>query len=230
MDAARSGGLDPDVVARLEELRDGRATPRSSEEIRDVVESILSTLSGDLTDGDVKVFAEIEALAGYIRKTKAEIASIRPEDISDYHIVSATDELDAIVAATEEATHNIMEATEKIEELSGRLDEEAGAVLTDATTRIYEACSFQDITGQRVGKIVGALKEIEGKVVAILEMFGFDERQREEARQRRQAEQQNDTAVTEDGGFDEEKLLEGPQLPTNANSQDDIDALFASLK
>ena len=31
-------------------------------------------------------------------------------------------------------------------------------------TRIYEACSFQDITGQRIGKVVTALKAIEGRV------------------------------------------------------------------
>lgn len=230
MKPVRSGGLDPDVVARLEELRDGRAAPRNSEEIRDVVEGILSTLSGDLTGGDVKVFAEIESLASYIRKTKAEIANIRPEEISDHHIVSATDELDAIVAATEDATNGIMEATEMMEGLVDKLDEQAAQTIMDATTKIYEACSFQDITGQRVSKVVSALKEIETKVEAILEMFGFDDEKRAAANRRRQEAKAEEDAEMQAGDIDEDKLLEGPQLPSNANSQDDIDALFASLK
>ena len=42
----------------------------------------------------------------------------------------------------------------------------------DATTRIYEACSFQDITGQRITKVVKALHGIEEKVDAFVAAFG----------------------------------------------------------
>ncbi len=44
--------------------------------------------------------------------------------------------------------------------------------LQDATTRIYEACSFQDITGQRITKVVATLKTIERKVAHIIGTFG----------------------------------------------------------
>ena len=49
---------------------------------------------------------------------------------------------------------------------------EPAAKLQDATTRIYEACSFQDITGQRITKVVAALKAIEAKVAQIVATFG----------------------------------------------------------
>ena len=46
------------------------------------------------------------------------------------------------------------------------------AKLQDAVTRIYEACSFQDITGQRITKVVTTLKVIEEKVAHIISTFG----------------------------------------------------------
>ena len=50
------------------------------------------------------------------------------------------------------------------------------AKLQDAVTQIYEACSFQDITGQRITKVVTTLKAIEGKVAHIISTFGAEYR------------------------------------------------------
>ena len=53
---------------------------------------------------------------------------------------------------------------------------EPATKLQDATTRIYEACSFQDITGQRITKVVTTLKTIEAKVAQIVATFGSGDR------------------------------------------------------
>src|SRR3546814_15899825 len=95
---------------------------------------------------------------------RAEIAELRPDDINSEHLPAATDELTAIVGSTEQATHTIFEAVEGIEALTEQMDTEVGAQVSAAVTSIFEACGFQDITGQRITKVVTALQKIETKI------------------------------------------------------------------
>ena len=72
---------------------------------------------------------------------------------------TATEELDNVVEATEQATSEILQAAEEIQEVAWTLREKgAEAELCDTldqrATDIYTACSFQDITGQRTAKVV----------------------------------------------------------------------------
>ena len=214
--------LDADLARRIDELGDRGGAPTSWQEVRDVVESILTTMDGDLDPADARLFAEVDALSQYIQSAKTEIAALRPDQLRSDHIVPATDELDAVVSATEVATNTIMEAAETIEEVGERLDAELAGALSSATTKIYEACSFQDITGQRIGKVVGALKEIEVRVDGIVAAFGGDGEGAAQVR-RQAADHATHTGSepTESG-----ELLHGPQLPDQAINQDDIDALF----
>ncbi|MBY0430313.1 MAG: protein phosphatase CheZ, partial [Rhodospirillales bacterium] len=155
-------------------------------------------------------------LANYIHAAKAEIASLRPDQIHNEFIASATDELDAIVGATEAATNEILDAVESMEAVINELPPDQAQLLTDATTRIYEACNFQDITGQRITKVVRTLKHIEDKIDALVKAFGPEL-----------------GGAGGTGGEDspadltDEDLLNGPQLPEQAPCQADIDALFA---
>jgi chemotaxis protein CheZ len=188
-------------------------------EITEVVQSIVTSLSGDLSPGDVSLYKELEALAKFIHEAKGELAALRPQDIRDKHLPTATDELDAIVSATAEATHTILDAVESIERISTSMPE--GAALGDHVIAIYQACSFQDITGQRINKVVKTLKQIESKVDQLLSAFGD-----EVAQQRTKATNEAAEAEQAAKAAREEHLLNGPQLPTEAVSQADIDALF----
>lgn len=168
-----------------------------------------------LTSSDLKFFEELQGLIKYIRAAKREIAALAPDEIREKHIRSATDELDAIVANTEQATGAILDAAEKIEGIASKLDVEPGMQIADAVTKIYEACNFQDITGQRISKVVNALKTIESKIESLVTAVGgvaaipADDLAAEAAR--------------------DAHLLNGPQLPANAKSQDEIDALLKSF-
>ena len=166
--------LDENLAHRIDELGDRGGAPTSWREVRDVVASVLTTMDDDLDPDYVKLINEVEALSQYIQSARTEIAALRPEKIRPDHIVPATDELDAVVTATEDATNTIMGAAETIEEVAERLDDELADALSVATTKIYEACSFQDITGQRIEKVVGALKEIEIRVNAIVGTFDLN--------------------------------------------------------
>lgn len=190
-------------------------------EITEVVHSIVTTLSGDLSPADLTLYKELESLSKFIHEAKGELAALRPQDIRDKHLPTATDELDAIVSATADATHTILDAVESIERFSNALPDGAGQPLGDHVVAIYQACSFQDITGQRINKVVKTLKQIESKVDQLLCAFGD-----EVAQQRTKAAAEVATAEKERQAAREEHLLNGPQLPQEAVSQADIDALF----
>jgi chemotaxis protein CheZ len=146
---------------------------------------------------------------------RRDIAELRPGDIGARHIPMATDELDAVVDATADATGVILGGMEEIERIAGGLPSEIAAPLGDIVIKVYEACGFQDITGQRISKVVKALHHIEGKIEALLAVFGAD---------------LSEATAGEALASDDSSLLNGPALPGAAgNSQADIDALLASF-
>lgn len=195
--------------------------PMERNEITAIVQGVVMSLRGDLTANDLSVYQELEGLVRFIHSAKAEIAALRPDEIQQTHLPAATDELDAIVGATEEATGVILDAVEKIEAIAPQAPPEVAQELSNMVTRIYEACNFQDITGQRITKVVRTLKHIESKVAGLVMAFG-DEMARANATTP-EAEAEAPAAA---GIVDEKDLLNGPQLPSNATSQADIDALF----
>lgn len=214
-----AASVSPALQERISSLQQQRGSALPSEEIVVVVEDIVSSLEGDLSGANLKLYSELEALARYIAEAKAEIAALRPEEIRNRHLPTATDELEAIVGATEQATNGILEAVEVIECLVGDMPAEISGKVTDAVTRVYEACNFQDITGQRITKVVKALQHIEQKVDGLLAVFGDGIARAE-------------PAATPDPETEDEadrKLLNGPQLPDDASTQDEIDKLLADF-
>lgn len=213
--------IDPDLAKRLTELRDTYGDTVKVEDVVEVVGSLLSTMKGDVTSSDMELYNELESLADYIHAAKAEIAQLRPDDVKEKYLSSASDELDAIVDATADATNNIMDATELIEDVMDGIEGEVSEKLMDATTKIYEACTFQDITGQRITKVVSALQHIEEKIDALVAAFGSEiEKYKTE---------NPDEADDGPKEITDEDLLEGPQLDGQGKSQEDIDALLASF-
>jgi chemotaxis protein CheZ len=186
-------------------------------DIKEVVESVLASMDLDLTTGNLKVYSEIQGLAQFIRDLKTEIATLRPDDVTEEHLPAANDELEAVVGATEKATNEIFEAVEAIEALAEKMDGKVAEQVNEAVTKVYEACSFQDITGQRIGKVVGALQQVEVKMQALLEAFGAE------------IEKLPRGAPAEPKPLTDEDLMNGPQMPDAAMNQDDIDAILAGM-
>lgn len=204
---------------RLASLSKERGDKVELGEVGHIVSSLLDTLHGDLTPQDLRVYSELEALARYIYRAKQEISEIHPEDISQEHIPKASVELDAIGNHLENATGNILDATEIIETVGEELTGDHADRINDAVTQIYEACNFQDLSGQRITKIIQTLHNIEGRIDQLLQAFGHTVN----------ADPGKPPPAREDTRTGDEKLLNGPATPGNANSQDDIDALLASF-
>ena len=159
------------------------------------------------------IYHELAELQKIIEETRQGIGSSGANDITDTHIPTATDELDAVIDATAEATGSIMDACEAIEDKAAEVGGEAGEAIANHITKIYEACSFQDITGQRISKVVGALKSIETKVGALMDVLS--------KKVPGALRSGDDTPEQENDG-----LLNGPQLPGGGVTQEDIDKLL----
>lgn len=205
------------ALKRTLETIDRSQTHASTADIAAVVEAVMKSLSGEVSVAEFKLYHELQKLADYIQSAKREIAAIRPDEIRATHIPMATDELDAVVGATAEATGVILDAAEHLEKIAGTLAAAPADEVRNVATRIYEACNFQDITGQRITKVVRALKHIEEKIDALLSAFG------------------DGVGAPAPSAFapvqgDDGDLLNGPSMPSEANRQDDIDAIMASLK
>ena len=187
--------------------------------IEEAVRAVLGSMAGDMTVTEVALLGELEALGREVARAKSEIAALRVDDINASHIPTATDELDAVVSHTANATNEILDCCEILEGLQTRLAGPDAATLSDAVTRIYEACSFQDITGQRIRNVVSTLRVIETKIDSIMNTLG-----------------DKVGLKTSDGHYekvisihDDKSLLNGPQMPDKAITQDDIDRLLAEF-
>ncbi len=169
---------------------------------------------------------EVINMFQYVSRLREEIATISNQGDDPTHFSGMTVQLDAIVDATENATNTILEATETVEDIANKLRDESDPdarkalcdKLTEQTMQVMEACSFQDITGQRVAKVMGSLKFVAEHVGAMVELWGRDEI--EDLVKALSIESEEAEEVSE------EVTLDGPALPGNAISQDDIDALF----
>jgi chemotaxis protein CheZ len=172
-----------------------------------------------------RIQIEVSDIAGRIQATKVEIAALRHPLENNGKFETAAAELGAVVSDTERATNTIMESAEKIEDILGEVIASLpgggfqAARLADAKdliVRVFEACNFQDITGQRINKVVRTISFIEDRVTAMMSVW-----------------HPSDLAALPmapaldkvDGGLE----LTGPAGGGSKGSisQDDIDALFA---
>jgi len=182
------------------------------------VRSLVALIKNDQSTPIRTLVLTLRALSTYIHRVKTEVAAIGSDEIQALHLLSANDELEAIIQATAQASNAIMDATEVIQNTAMTLDEEPKTAILDAATRIFEACSFQDITGQRVNKVIGALRTVEDKLAVLVEVFDQDAGLPD-------ASELPDNVDDISG----RSLCHGPQLPNQAQTQADIDALFDSL-
>ena len=164
---------------------------------------------------DAKVYGELRELAGYIETMRHEIGALQVNDLKNTRIPSAGEELGAIVQATEAATNTIMECAEALMGADASDPAAYKALVDERMLTIFEACSFQDITGQRIAKVVETLQHIEVRVSRFADVMnakdidGFlteHERERAERKQK--------------------YLLHGPQLAGGGVDQAKVDEMF----
>jgi chemotaxis protein CheZ len=188
-------------------------------QVIEIIQSVMSKVSPSSPE-DSDIYLQIAELSSTIENLKREIAASRPDHVSNSHVPDAREELNAVVTSTADATNSIMSACEEMEQMiaSGQsADKEAMVALV---TKVYEACTFQDITGQRIRKVIATLLEIESKVQRIMETIS------EKVGPVKVLGERIEKPVSIE---DSKSLLHGPQLAGQGVSQDDIDKLLAEF-
>lgn len=205
------------IASQLAALRSQNGTI-AIEDLTQVLEQIARTLGEDNNSADTFLRDEIVRIAQHIETTKREIVALMPESQEGHDMDTVALQLDAVIKATEEAAGSIMDAADEIQSLAGdaATDKVLGEKLTAITSRIYEACNFQDLTSQRITKVMRALEFTESRVRRLVSLFSSDGSINVEAVRKVEAE-------TKDV-----ELMNGPQLPGAAPSQADIDAMFGT--
>lgn len=160
-----------------------------------------------------------------INNTKKEIVSLHHTGFSQERMSLVNDELGEVVDGTEKATETILGAAEEIDnnasdlcaKLEGDTDQNMAAEIQENVIKIFEACNFQDVTGQRINKVVNTLRFVDERVSRMMEIWGGID------------SFENITPEVPPNPSGDDELLHGPgnidEDPTRA-SQNDIDALF----
>ncbi|MCE1234824.1 MAG: protein phosphatase CheZ [Hyphomicrobiales bacterium] len=218
--AAAASGRDEDRHRELlEEIRGLRRLVQPTQELG---EKALEQLRREQADA-LKIKAEMDLIYEAINRTKREIATLHVSGCNGQELSRVTNELDAVVIGTEGATETILAAAEAIDERAGNLaaklkgdDQGLANDIQEQTIQIFEACNFQDLTGQRITKVVGTLRFVEERIIKMMDIWGGVESFKE-------------IEVELEHRMGDQSLLNGPALETDGNiaSQDDIDALFA---
>jgi len=200
------------IRTAMEQLRSSGVRERPLVEVLALSHQMADAMTAFFGSLDKSIMGEFRYLADFIQKARDEIAGLQANDISTTRIPGASVELDAVVRDTEKATESIMAEAEG---LMAKQPTDLAAYKADvdaAMMRIFEHCSFQDLTGQRVNKVISTLRHIEERVTKFANALGVTDSAREE---------------TADEARRRQLLLNGPAQNGPATSQDDIDALFA---
>jgi chemotaxis protein CheZ len=184
-------------------------------DIISLAEVAAQSLQGFFQAMDAKVYGELREIAGYIESMRHEIGALQVNDLKNSRIPAAGEELGAIVQATEAASNTIMECAEALMGADASDPEAYKALVDEKMMVIFEACSFQDITGQRIAKVVETLQHIEERVSRFADVMqakdiqGFLTEQERERAERK-----------------EKFLLHGPQLAGGGVDQSAVDEMF----
>lgn len=200
------------IRVAIDSLKSSGVRERPLVEVLDLSHQMADAMKTFFGSLDRSIIGEFRYIADFIQKARDEISGLQANDIKDSRIPGASMELDAVVRDTERATETIMSEAETLMSAEPTDLELYKAEVGAAMLRIFEACSFQDLTGQRVNKVIATLRHIEERVGQFAGALGV-----------------TDTAVPVSAADQRAKdlLLNGPAINGPATTQDDIDAMFA---
>jgi chemotaxis protein CheZ len=215
----------PEQLTRIVEFLQTERRDLSLDDVMALAERMAETLDDTVAKVDELLHDEFRSIVGEIASLRRDIGAFRPGQIRFQKIPEAGRELDAVVESTEAATNAIMESAEAIMAADGADPEAFKALVDEKMVTIFEACSFQDITGQRIRKVVRTLTWIEDRLAGLAKTLKIDD-------------DEGEAEETEEERRMRELILHGPQHEgegvdqnfvddvMSTSDQEDIDALF----
>ncbi|HYM02543.1 MAG TPA: hypothetical protein VET85_06315 [Stellaceae bacterium] len=201
--------MDGEAGAQMQALmRDAVRSEMSGmfEELRSFVDRRIAELSMEVSATEQLLDFSETNLSGQLQRMHEQIARVIAVPAAATR--SSGIELEAIVQETEVAANRIMNAAEAIRANVAKAGVDANAIAGEIN-EIYEACSFQDLTSQRIKRALEHLQGIEGMLANMVQLSTNAPVER--------ARKDTIKATAEITGA-------GPSL-----DQDDIDKLMANL-
>ncbi len=206
------------LLTSLVELKQKNNGELNIEDVGALFQGIASSLPAGSVGIDGVLQREIAKIADYITKAKQEICSMSPEKDGKKDIGQAGEELDEVIQTTEKAANEIMDAAEIImSHASSITDATAAKAINEAVENIFNACNFQDLTSQRIRKVIKTIEFLDYKINRLMEFVNGESASAEMTpeEEARFVDQRPDAA-----------LCNGPQASGLAPTQAEIDALF----
>lgn len=183
------------------------------DQVVSIINSVIHKVSQPQDVPHGALLHELHDLKRIMEDLRYQLGSAAADSVLSEHIPSAHDELEAVVGATEVATESILGACENILTAVQKRASDMERTVETQITGIYEACTFQDITGQRISKVITTLRAIDAKVSGLLNTIGAnDDGQRAPVIQTQTSSLLNGPALPHGGGLSQseiDRLLDG---------------------
>jgi chemotaxis protein CheZ len=227
------GPMHREIMTELRAIRVQMASPAHSAATATIgasvprevagAQALLETYRAQIEQCE-KLKVELDLIHDAISRTKREIAVLHGKSFNGEEMAKVTGELGAVVGGTEHATQQILEAAEAIDQAATALakvtspDQQKilSEEIQERVVSIFEACNFQDLTGQRINKVMATMKFIENHITVMMDIWGGVDAIKAHA------------PPIADARETDARLLNGPKTDGDVGhaSQDDIDALF----
>lgn len=210
----------------IQTLKDTDLRQRPLVEVLELSHQMADAMNAFFGSLDRSIIGEFQYIAQFIQKARDEIADLQPNEIRQKRIPGASMELDAVVRDTQQATEAIMGEAEALLVADPSDGPAYKAQVDDAMMRIIESCAFQDLTGQRVNKVISTLRHIEERVSQFADALGVKDAPKDETEEEKRKRELllNGPAI---GGPETDQSAIDAMFGEGPASQDDIDALFA---
>ncbi len=208
---AKNNALPHPIEHALTQLGGAAAPEAHLTDVLAAFETIINAVHDSWCECDANAGAEIHILKEQIQTSAKKLAALPLWNVAC--LKQAEEEVSTVLNATETAANTIMEHAEII--LSAESSDPAAykSCVTDAVMQIFEACAFQDITGQRLSRVTETLNDMEKQVAGAMDAMGVDG-------------SKSETSKTEKDQRKQDLHLHGPSNEGEGVSQEDIDALF----
>ncbi|MBO6550048.1 MAG: chemotaxis protein [Rhizobiales bacterium] len=201
-----------------DDLSEAKNEDASLTEVLHLAQSSVETLKEFLSRLDTIVGDDFHQIMEKISETRDDMQLLNTKELDVDPLSSAENELKLVVKATEDATNRIMEAAETIMTADPEDPATYHTTVESNVMEIFEACSFQDITGQRINRVVETLDFVDYRIHKIAKFLGIENE--------KEARDFDETAFLERLQRKDDLILHGPQDDGEGVSQNDIDNLF----
>ena len=146
-----------EIVECINQDNDGEI---SLVELLSLAKHMVASLETIVDEQDDDLGTEVRAIARHIEKTQVELGTLPPRELTFESIPKADEDLREVVASTETATQSILDSAETIMSANSDDLEDYRQTVDNAVMSIFEACCFQDLTGQRISRVAETLGHI----------------------------------------------------------------------